>query len=55
MQKKRKYSKPKISTEKLNPFFLACSSSAANGCSESVWLFGMNPGQAGTSGKSCPC
>jgi hypothetical protein len=55
MGKKRKYSKPKMSIQKLEPFFLACSNSTVSGCSTSVYPFGSNPGQAGNAGKICPC
>jgi hypothetical protein len=52
---RRKYATPKMSIMKLNPFFLACSSGAAQGCHESVFPYGQNPGQAGVAGKPCPC
>lgn len=55
MEKKRKYSKPKMNIQKLNPFFLACSDTAASGCSASVYAFGKKPVQAGNSAANCPC
>ena len=55
MEKKRKYSKPKMKIQKLDPFFMACHASAADGCSASVYAYGKNAGQAGNLGKGCPC
>jgi hypothetical protein len=55
MEKKRKYSKPKMNIQKLNPFFLACVDSAASGCSTSVYAFGKKSVQAGNAGSNCPC
>jgi hypothetical protein len=55
MEKKRKYSKPKMNIQKLDPFFMACFDSAASGCSASVYAFGKNVGTAGNGAKNCPC
>ena len=52
---RREYVTPKMSIMKLNPFFLACSSGVSQGCHESVFPFGQNPGLAGNMAKNCPC
>jgi hypothetical protein len=55
MEKKRKYSKPKMTIQKLDPFFMACFDSAVSGCSASIYAYGKNAGLAGNLGKNCPC